>query len=145
MHSNSGPNGLQAKGLKNILRISHLRLPQTCVWSKCLIMQTLANSSWAISELNYCWRSWKGKSQVATQTFNLLYYFPIIYYNMSYYCYELLFFSDTCLPCFFLSLFIYDRTDIYHKANMPFTYAYLTFTLRFTCVRLMANTFLLPI
>ena len=60
-------------------------------------------------------------------------------------CYKLLFFSDTCLPCFFLSLFIYDRTDIYHKANMPFTYAYLTFTLQFTCVRLMANTFLLPI
>ena len=45
------------------------------------------------------------------------------------YCYELLFFSYTCLPCFFLSLFIYDRTDVYHKANMPFTYAYLTFTL----------------
>ena len=39
------------------------------------------------------------------------------------------FFSDTCWPCFFLSLFIYDRTDVYHKANMPFTYAYLTFTL----------------
>ena len=75
----------EQRDLKNILRISHLRLPQTHVGSKCLIMQTLANSSWAISELNYCWRSWKGKSQVATRTFNLLYYFPIIYYNMSYY------------------------------------------------------------
>ena len=53
--------------------------------------------------------------------------------------------ADTCLPCFFLSLFIYDQTDVYHKANMPFTYAYLVFTLQFTCVRLMANTFLLPI
>ena len=45
------------------------------------------------------------------------------------YCYELLFFFNTCSPCFSLSLFIYDRTDVYHKANMPFTYAYLIFTL----------------
>ena len=61
------------------------------------------------------------------------------------YCYKLLFFSDTCSPCFSLSLFIYDRTDIYHKANMPFTYACLILTLCMTCVHLMANTFLLPI
>ena len=66
---------------------------------------------------------------------------PVVVYPML----RTSFFSDTCWPCFFLSLFIYDQTDVYHKANMPFSYAYLTFTLRFTCVHLMADTFFLSI
>ena len=74
----------EQRDLKNILTISRLGLPQTCVGSKCLIMQTLVNSSRTILEPDYYWRSWKGKSQVATQTSNLLYYFCIIYYHMSY-------------------------------------------------------------
>ena len=49
-------------------------------------------------------------------------------------------FSTMCMTCFYRLFFIYDRTCIFLKADMPFTYAYHTFTIYFTCVCLEANT-----
>ena len=50
------------------------------------------------------------------------------------------FLCTMCRTCFHWLFFIYDRTCIHLKANMPFTYVYHIFTLCFTCVGLEVNT-----
>ena len=53
---------------------------------------------------------------------------------------QTLFSFHMCTPCFYLLFFIYDRHALTLRPTCLFTYAYLIFTLHFTCVHLKANT-----
>ena len=56
------------------------------------------------------------------------------------YVLQILFFSDTCWPCFLLLIFIYDPHAPSSRLTCLYTCTYLLFTLCFTCVCLKANT-----
>ena len=53
---------------------------------------------------------------------------------------QTLFTFHMCTPCFHLLFFIYDWHVVTLRPTCLFTYAYLIFTLHFTCVCLKANT-----
>jgi hypothetical protein len=72
----SGPNGLRPQGLKeysdSYLTSDNLR---SVMGSKCLVMQTTGN----YLRLGPSEETTEKMFQVATRTFNLLYYFPFMY------------------------------------------------------------------
>ena len=79
-------DGSLPKGLnKYLAQLSHLRQLRTRIGSKYLVMYDCKQLSRLTMAPDYLGNPREEMSQVATQTFNILYYFPFIWFNGSYY------------------------------------------------------------
>ena len=79
-------DGSLPKGLNEYpTQLPHLRQLWTRIGSKCLVMYDCKQPSRLITAPDYLRNLQEEMSQVATRTFNVLYYFPFIWFNGSYY------------------------------------------------------------
>ena len=77
--------GSLPKGLnKYLVQLPRLGQPWTHIGSKCLVMYDCKHLPWLITAPDYLGNPREEMFQVATQTFNVLYYFPFIWFNGSY-------------------------------------------------------------
>ena len=77
--------GSLPKGLnKYLVQLPHLGQPRTHIGSKCLVMYDCKHLARLITAPDYLRNPQEEMFQVATRTFNVLYYFPFIWFNGSY-------------------------------------------------------------